>query len=62
MDFFVEDGKGLKRFDARRFPLTIGGRESDIQLPFAFEEASSEPLARLGFSSGEVFVEPEGAR
>ena len=62
MDFFVEDGKNLHRFDARRFPLTIGGRESDIQLPFAFEEASSEPLARLGFSSGEVFVEPEGAR
>ena len=62
MDFFVEDGKNLHRFDARRFPLTIGGRESDIQLPFAFEDASSEPLARLGFSSGEVFVEPEGAR
>ena len=62
MDFFVEDGKNLHRFDARRFPLTIGGRESDIQLPFTFEEASSEPLARLGFSSGEVFVEPEGAR
>ncbi len=62
MDFFVEDGKDLKRFDPRRFPLTIGGRESDIQLPFTIEEASSEPLARLGFSSGEVFVEPEGAR
>ena len=62
MEFFVEHGKDLKRFDARRFPLTIGGRESDIQLPFAYEEASSEPLARLGFSSGEVFVEPEGAR
>ena len=48
MEFFVEDGKSLKQFDARRFPLTIGGRESDIQLPFAFEEATSEPLARLG--------------
>ncbi len=64
MEFFVEDGKSLKQFDARRFPLTIGGRESDIDihLPFAFEEASSEPLARLGLSSGEMFVEPEGAR
>jgi len=62
MDFFVDDGKDLTRFDLRRFPLTIGGRESDIQLPFGFAEASSEPLARLGFSSGEVFVEPEGAR
>jgi len=62
MDFFVEDGMDLKRFDPRRFPLTIGGRESDIQLPFANGETSSEPLARLGFSSGELFVEPEGAR
>jgi formylglycine-generating enzyme required for sulfatase activity len=62
MDFFVEDGKSLTQFDAGRFPLTIGGRESDIQLPYAFEEASSEPLARLGLASGEMFVEPEGAK
>ena len=62
MDFFVDDGKGTKRFDTGRFPLTIGGRESDIQLPFILEETSSEPLARLGIASGEMFVEPEGAR
>jgi formylglycine-generating enzyme required for sulfatase activity len=62
MDFFVDDGNGLKRFDARRFPLTIGGTDSDISLPLTFEEAPSAPLARLGFSSGEMFVEPEGAR
>ncbi len=61
MDFFVEDGKRTQRFDARRFPLTIGGRESDIELPVALEEARAKPLARLGFSSGEMFVEPEGA-
>lgn len=60
MDFFVEDGKALKRFDARRFPLTIGGSESDIHIPFTFEKPSNAPLARLGFSSGEIFVEPEG--
>jgi formylglycine-generating enzyme required for sulfatase activity len=62
MDFFVDDGKGLRRFDAGRFPLTIGGRASDIEIPFPFEEVENEPLARLGFSSGEMFVEPEGAR
>jgi formylglycine-generating enzyme required for sulfatase activity len=62
MDFFVDDGKGLQRFDADRFPLTIGGRASDIEIPFSFEEIEREPLARLGFVSGEMFVEPEGAR
>jgi formylglycine-generating enzyme required for sulfatase activity len=61
MDFFVDYGKGTTRFDAGRFPLTIGGRQSDIQLPFVLEETSSEPLARLGLASGEMFVEPEGA-
>jgi formylglycine-generating enzyme required for sulfatase activity len=62
MDFFIEDGKGRKQFDARRFPLTIGGSEADIPIPFTYEQASKAPLARLGFSSGEVFVEPQGAR
>jgi formylglycine-generating enzyme required for sulfatase activity len=62
MDFFIDDGKALKRFDARRFPLIIGGRQSDIEIPLALEEVPDEPLARLGFSSGEMFVEPEGAR
>ncbi len=62
MDFFVDDGRGTKRFDTGRFPLTIGGQESDIQLPFVLEETSSEPLARLGLASGEMFVEPEGAQ
>jgi formylglycine-generating enzyme required for sulfatase activity len=61
MDFFVDYGKGTTRFDPGRFPLTIGGRESDIQLPFALEDASTEPLARIGLASGEMFVEPEGA-
>ncbi len=61
MDFFVDYGRGTKRFDAGRFPLTIGGHESDIQLPFVLEETSSEPFARLGLASGEMFVEPEGA-
>ncbi|MGH9318804.1 MAG: SUMF1/EgtB/PvdO family nonheme iron enzyme [Vicinamibacteria bacterium] len=60
MDFFVEDGSGMRRFDRRSFPLTIGGQEADIQLPFEFEPSPATPLARLGFSSGEMFVEPAG--
>jgi formylglycine-generating enzyme required for sulfatase activity len=62
VDFFVDDGRASKRFDSRSFPLTIGGRESDIPLPFPNEETSKAPLARLGFSSGEMFLEPEGAK
>jgi formylglycine-generating enzyme required for sulfatase activity len=62
MDFFVEDGKSSRRFEPRRFPLTIGGSDSDIPLPFPAEGAPAQPFARLGFSSGEMFVEPQGAK
>src|SRR3990172_5315472 len=62
MELFVEDGKGLRRVEPGHFPLTIGGRESDIEIPFELAKNWSRPLALLGFSSGERFVEPQGAR
>jgi len=62
MELFVEDGKGLRRVEPGHFPLKIGGRESDIDIPFELAKNWSRPLARLGFSSGEMFVEPQGAK
>jgi formylglycine-generating enzyme required for sulfatase activity len=62
MELFVEDEKGLRRVEPGHFPLDIGGRESDIEIPFELAKNWSRPLARLGFSSGEMFVEPQGAK
>ncbi len=53
-DDAVEAGR-LRR-DADDFPLSIGGPESDLQVG----DATTGPIAHLGLSEGDVFVQPAG--
>jgi len=53
--FFIRTAEGAKRrVDAPDFPLAVGGAEADIDVP---GPPASEPLAYLGTSEGEVFVQ-----
>jgi formylglycine-generating enzyme required for sulfatase activity len=53
---YVEDGRGMRRIDVQGFPLSIGGTDADIQLP---DHPTPEPVAYIGLTDGEMFVQPD---
>ena len=53
--YFVREPNGTRRrVEASAFPIAVGGRDADIPVPGPETE---EPLAHLGLSSDEVFVQ-----
>lgn len=57
--FYIQDARGARRVDAASFPLAVGGADADIPLP---NDGAHEPVAYLGISDGEVFVQPTPER
>ena len=53
---YVEDGRGTRRVDVPDFPLSLGGSEADVQLP---DFPTPEPVAYIGLTDGEMFVQPD---
>ena len=49
----IADARGRRGAGGGDFPLSIGGPEADVQV----SDAAAEPLAYLGLSDGEVFVQ-----
>ena len=49
----LEQGGATRRVEPDEFPLAVGGREAAVPLP-----GSSEPVAWLGRSGDELFVQP----
>lgn len=58
--FDIRDADGAtRRVDGSAFPLAVGGAEADIAVPGM---VTPEPLAHLGLSDGDVFVQPASGR
>lgn len=58
--FYIREADGTRRrVEASAFPLAVGGVDADIIVP-GFDVP--EPLAHLGLSDGEVFVQPATGR
>ena len=64
-NFVVQDSAGRREVAREDFPLAIGGASADIRLngsgggePPSEEAPIEEPLAYLGLSEGDVFVQP----
>ncbi|RMH15532.1 MAG: PEGA domain-containing protein [Acidobacteria bacterium] len=56
--YAIEDGRGRRAVTAGDFPLTVGGREADVEV-----DPAAGVVAYLGLAGGEVFVQPaEGRR
>ena len=53
--YLIEDARGQRRLASEDFPLAIGGPDADVRLN-GFD--GEEPLAYLGLSEGDVFVQP----
>jgi len=55
----IEDSTGSRNFEPGRFPLSLGGPSADVALP---DCQAAEPLAWLGLSDGDIYVQTaEGA-
>jgi len=53
----VEEDGDTRRFEAADFPLALGGRDADVEIPGL---AGEEPAAFLALHDGEVFAQPRG--
>ena len=56
--YSIEDARGRRPVVDADFPLAIGGPGADVQV----DEDSTQPLAYLGLSDGDVFVQPSDDR
>jgi formylglycine-generating enzyme required for sulfatase activity len=53
----VEEDGHTRRFEAADFPLAIGGRDADVEVPGL---DGDEPAAFLALHDGELFAQPRG--
>lgn len=71
LSILLEDSRGRRTVSESDFPLALGGPDGDLELPAASEPGAPEPgvseletpVAWVGLSEGDLFVQPaEGAR
>lgn len=64
LSVLLEDVRGRRPVAEEDFPLAVGGRDADLELPGTPDGSGSDaPVAWLGLSDGDLFVQPaEGAR
>jgi formylglycine-generating enzyme required for sulfatase activity len=61
--FFIREADGTRRrVETSAFPLVVGGAGADIAPSPEAASRASAPLAHLGLSDGEVFVQPANGR
>ena len=53
----VEEDDHTRRFEVSDFPLALGGRDADVEVPGL---AGEEPAALLALHDGELFAQPRG--
>lgn len=53
--FIIDDRRGRRLVTAKKFPLALGGPQSDLELAGL---NGGEPAAFIGLDEGEVFVQP----
>jgi len=53
----IEDARGTRRVGEGDLPLALGGPGADVPLPGV---SAAEPVAWLGLSEGQVFLQPTG--
>ncbi len=61
--FFIREADGTRRrIETSAFPLAVGGADADIAAAALETSGGNAPLAHLGLSDGEVFVQPANGR